>query len=48
MRILGILFCIAVLVLVAASVYADSKWRKWMAQRKQERGGDAKGWNGRH
>jgi uncharacterized protein HemY len=46
MRILAILICIAVLVLIAALVYADFKWRRWMAQRRQERVGAAQQQNG--
>jgi len=38
MPILQILLCIAVLVLIAVLAYADHKWRRWMAQRRQERG----------
>ena len=43
MHILEILFCIAVLVFIAALVYADYKWRQWMAARRQERGGATRG-----
>jgi hypothetical protein len=32
-----ILFFIIVLVLVAASVFADYKWRQWMAARRRDR-----------
>jgi hypothetical protein len=33
---------VAVLVVIAASVFADYKWRRWMASRRAERdqGGD--------
>lgn len=47
MRIPEILFSIAVLVLLAALVYADSKWRKWMAERRRE-GAAAREQDGRH
>ena len=47
MRIPEILFAIAVLVLIAALVYADSKWRRWMAQRRQERSGAQQQQNGK-
>jgi hypothetical protein len=32
-----ILFVILVLILVAASVFADYKWRQWMAARRRDR-----------
>jgi hypothetical protein len=46
MRIPEILFCIAVLVFLAALVYADSRWRKWIKARRQERGGAPQEQNG--
>ena len=39
MGIPGILLCMAILVLIAALIYADCKWRQWMAARRQQRGG---------
>jgi hypothetical protein len=32
-----ILLAILVLILVAASLFADYKWRKWIADRKRDR-----------
>lgn len=31
---------IVAIVLIAASLFADYKWRRWMASRRQERGGN--------
>jgi len=38
MHIPGILLCIVFLALLGALLYADSRWRKWMKARRQERG----------
>ncbi|HEY3626308.1 MAG TPA: hypothetical protein VGL00_08485 [Terracidiphilus sp.] len=37
-----LLIIVAVLV-VAGSVFADYKWRQWMAARRRERDGDRRG-----
>ncbi len=35
-----LLLAIVVIVLVAGSVYADYKWRQWMAARRRDRDND--------
>jgi len=32
-----IIVAIVVILLIAGSFYADSKWRRWMAERRRER-----------
>lgn len=40
------LFGMVVLILVAASLFADYKWKQWMAARRRER--ESEGAAGRH
>jgi len=37
-----ILIAIVVLVLIAASLFADYKWRRWMARRREQDGADGR------